>query len=430
MSATAINTFESGNDIILGKNLSAARRSLAFLSIVIVYFFYCYNFMVGTFVKPTMIAEAASGGFGFTLQQSETIFAVMSFGTIPGTIVFGILNAKIGKKYTLIVVASLIALTTFLPMMTPGSYQVWLVSRLITGGTLGGVFGCAMPLVTELFPQKYRGKLAAVLTSLFSLAMIFGGQLYSFMGDSNWQVLMYTAIIPPAVGAVMIFLFVPNDYQNTRQLNEVSKQQNEKISYLNMYKGKYLWIGLGVILLSGANFTAYSAFSNNATTYLRNSLGLSAAVAGGIYSLQGIGQLIGYNIWGFISDRFGRKKPLIGMALSAVFVFLFMRLGAGNITQLKLVSIFLGFAVGFSGAWGAYYTELFPQKFSALSSGISFNGGRIISTFAIPAIAGLGSAAAGMQGIFMVSMAVFVAGAVIWMFLPETYQKKEKAADK
>ena len=72
----------------------------------------------------------------------------------------------------------------------------------------------------------------------------------------------------------------------------------------------------------------------------------------------------------------------------------------------------------------------FPQKFSALSSGISFNGGRIISTFAIPAIAGLGSAAAGMQGIFMVSMAVFVAGAVIWMFLPETYQKKEKAADK
>ena len=145
----------------------------------------------------------------------------------------------------------------------------------------------------------------------------------------------------------MIFLFVPNDYQNTRQLNEVSKQQNEKISYLNMYKGKYLWIGLGVILLSGANFTAYSAFSNNATTYLRNSLGLSAAVAGGIYSLQGIGQLIGYNIWGFISDRFGRKKPLIGMALSAVFVFLFMRLGAGNITQLKLVSVFLGFAVGF-----------------------------------------------------------------------------------
>ena len=52
MSAIALNTSEAENEIILGKNLSAGRRSLAFLSIVIVYFFYCYNFMVGTFVKP------------------------------------------------------------------------------------------------------------------------------------------------------------------------------------------------------------------------------------------------------------------------------------------------------------------------------------------------------------------------------------------
>lgn len=430
MAASAQANAQAGDEIVLGKDISSARRALAFLSIVIVYFFYCYNFMVGTFVKPTMIADVAAGGFGFTLQQSETIFAVMSFGTIPGTILFGILNAKIGKKYTLIAVASLIALTTFLPMLTPTSYTVWLAARMITGGTLGGVFGCAMPLVAELFPQKYRGKLAAVLTSLFSLAMIFGGQLYSFMGDANWQVLMYTAIIPPAIGAVMIFFFVPNDYENTKRLNAASKEQGEKISYLSMYKGKYLWIGLGVILLSGANFTAYSAFSNNATTYLRNSLGLSAAIAGSIYSLQGIGQLVGYNIWGFVSDKFGRKKPLIGMALSAVFVLLFMKLGADSLTQFKIVSIMLGFAVGFSGAWGAYYTELFPQKFSALSSGISFNGGRIISTFAIPAIAGIGSTAMGMTGIFGVSMAVFIAGAVIWMFLPETYQKKTQSTEK
>ena len=38
MSAIALNTSEAENEIILGKNLSAGRRSLAFLSIVIVYF--------------------------------------------------------------------------------------------------------------------------------------------------------------------------------------------------------------------------------------------------------------------------------------------------------------------------------------------------------------------------------------------------------
>ena len=133
-----------GEEILLGKDLSMARRLLAFFSIMVVYFFYCYNFMVGTFVKPTMINEIAAGGFAFTIQQTEAIFAVMSFGTIPGTILFGILASKIGKKNTLVVVAGLIALTTFLPMTNPSSYNLWRFSRFLTGATLGGVFGLSL----------------------------------------------------------------------------------------------------------------------------------------------------------------------------------------------------------------------------------------------------------------------------------------------
>lgn len=418
---------QDGNEIILGKNISMVKRGIAFFSIVLVYFFYCYNFMVGTFVKPTMIAKLSAGGFGFTIQQTEAIFAVMSLGTIPGTLIFGIISSKIGKKYTLSSVAALIAISTFIPMINPTSYTLWRIARFITGITLGGVFGTAMPLVADMFPQKYRGKLAAVLTSLFSLAMIFGGKIYGLLGDANWAVLMYTAIIPPAIGAILVYIFVPNDRELTRQLNAEAAKQGEKISYLNMYKGKYLWIGLGVILLSGANFTAYSSFSNNATTYIRNSVGFSAAIAGSIFGLQGLGQLIGYNVWGFISDKLGRKIPLIGMAMSAVFVFLFMHLGPNDIIKFKLVSFAIGLGVGYSGAWGAYYSELFPAKFRSISAGISFNGGRIISTFAIPAIAGLAATPADMPKIFQVSVAVFIAGTAIWCFLPETFKRSQKA---
>ena len=209
-------------------------------------------------------------------------------------------------------------------------------------------------------------------------------------------------------------------------LLEKGKETGEKISYLGMYKGKYLWIGLGTILLSGANFTAYSAFSNNATTYLVTNIGMTAAIAGAIYSLQGIGQLVGYFVWGSIADKFGRKVPLIGMALSAVFVFIYTRLGGDNITGFYLMSVLIGFAVGYSGAWGAYYTELFPSKYRALSSGMSFNGGRIVSTFAIPAIAGTASGSLGMMPIFYIAVAVFVAGTVVWAILPETLKKNKE----
>ena len=412
------------NDVIPGKDMTNTRRILAYLSIIVIYFFYNYNFTLGTFIKPTMITDVAAGGFGFTLKQSEEIFAVMSFGTIPGTFLFGWISTRIGKKNTLISIALLIALTMFLPLLVPTSMLLWKAARFCAGFVLGGVFGCAMPLVADMFPSKYRGKLAASLTAMYSLAMMFGGWVYAMLGDANWKILMMTAYIPPIVGAVLAFVFVPNDYQYMKSLRETGKASGEKINYLNMYKGKYLWIGLGTILLSGANFTAYSAFGNNATTYLVTGLGVASATAGAIYSVQGFGTLIGYFFWGTVADKKGRKVPMIGMLASAIFVFLYTRLNADSTTGFYVVSFLIGLATGYSGAWGAYYTELFPSKFRALSSGLSFNGGRIISTFAIPAIAGLATGSgSGMLVIFYISMAVFVVGSLVWLALPETLNK-------
>lgn len=412
---------EQDSGIILGADRSLAQRFVAFASILVIYFFYCYNFMIGTFVRPTMIKPIAEGGFGFALSQASAIFAIMSFATIPGTLVFGMLTTKIGKKRTLMTIAFCIAGMTFLPMLSPTNFTLWRVARFMTGFSLGGVFGTAVPLVTEMFEPKYRGKLAAILTSTFSVAMIFAGKLYGVLGDENWRLLVLTAVIPPVVGAVLTFFFVPDDKALTLERQRISeKEKGEKISYLSMYKGKYLFIGIGVILLSGMNFTAYSAFSNNAVTYLTAGLGMTAATAGSIYSLRGIGQLIGYNMWGFIADKFGRKVPAIGMALCAVFIFIYLKLGPQDIATFKIVIFALGLSIGFSGAWGAYYTELFPKRFSGLAPGISFNGGRIISSFALPIIAGLGSVETGMMPIFNTAMAIFVLGTVIWAFLPET----------
>lgn len=81
------------NEILLGKELSNTRRWLAFFSVAIIYFFYCYNFMIGTFTKVAMTEE-----FKFTLTQTEQIFAYMTIGTIIGTFLFGKVSSKIGKK--------------------------------------------------------------------------------------------------------------------------------------------------------------------------------------------------------------------------------------------------------------------------------------------------------------------------------------------
>jgi len=414
------------NTIILGKNISIQKRFLAFFSIIIIYFFYCYNFMTGTFIRPTMIKAIEEGGFGFTLTQASSIFAILSFGTIPGTLFFGWLTSVIGKKRTLITVALFISITTYFPLLSPTNFVLWRIARLSAGFSLGGVFGTAMPLVMDMFAAKYRGKLAAILTSTFSLAMMFGGFIFSLLGAENWYLLIMTAVIPPVIGSILVFFLVPDDLKIIQEAKEKLKKENKpKVSYLSMYQGKYLWIGLGVILLSGINFSGYSAFSNNATTYLTTVLGMSSASAGAIYSLQGLGQLLGYNFWGFISDTFGRRMPFIGILLAALLIFIYINLPVGNNTLYMVLSFLLGLTFGFSGGWGAYYTELFPKKFSGLAPGISFNGGRIISTFSLPIIATIGTAF-GMSFIFYIVIVVFILGGILWFFLPETLGKERE----
>ncbi len=421
------NKYIDDNEILLGEDKSTTQRIIAVLAILVVYFFYCYNFMLGTFVRPTMIKAIDEGGFGFDLTQASSIFAVLSFGTIPGTLFFGWLTSRLGKKNTLIIIAISFAVMTFVPLLNTTSLSLWRAARLMAGFCLGGVFGTAIPLVIDMFQPRYRGKLAALCTSMFSIAIIFAGWLYGILGNENWRILVYTAIVPPLIGAVLIYFLVPNDREQTLQKQKESiEKKGERINYFSMYKGKYLFIGIGVIFLSGMNFTGYSAFSNNSTTYLTTVLGLSAVTAGAIYSLQGVGQLVGYYLWGFIADKFGRKVPAIGMLLCAVVVFIYTRLGPESVETFKIISIFFGLFVGFSGAWGAYYTELFPKRFSGLSAGISFNGGRIISSFALPMVAGVAATSLGMVGIFFVVMAIFIIGSFIWLFLPETLHRERE----
>ena len=412
-----MNTKVDQETTVLGPDFSMGRRIAAFLSILLVYFFYCYNWMVDIFVRPTLLSE-----YGFSLTQAESIYSMLSYGTVPGTIICGMLATRFGKKRTLMGIALLFSSMTFLPLINPASQLLWMAGRLATGLALGGVFGTAIPLVADLFPQKYRGKLAAICTSTFSVAIMFSGQLYGLLGDANWKLLVMTAVIPPVLGVILMYFLVPDDASHMKKLREEAAKENKKISYIEMYKGKYFFIGLGVILLSGTNFIAYALYTNNATTYLTTVLGMTAATAGGIYSVQGIGQLIGYNFWGYISDKFGRRVPLVGMALTGACIFVFNQLNASSVTLFYVLSFMTGLMFGFSGAWGAYYAELFPEKFRTLSSGISFNGGKILLATLAPLLTAL--AAGSMNTIFFISMTVVVLGAVLWFFLPETLVKK------
>ena len=103
--------------------------------------------------------------------------------------------------------------------------------------------------------------------------------------------------------------------------------------------------------------------------------------------IQNIGHFIGFNVLGFIGDRFGRKKNILGMLMCAIIIPIYMGLTVDFLYLLFAMSFVYGIGLGYSGVWGAYYTELFPAKYRA---------------------------------------AFFVLGCIAWMLLPETLTNIDK----
>ena len=410
------------DDVVLGKELSLGKRILAYASILLIYFFYCYNFYILSLLGPLMKT------WNISTENFALLFSVMSFGTLGGTIVAGIIASNTSKKITLIGLALAFSIATLFHIFTYESFIAWFILRLISGVALGGIFGTAVGLIVDLFPQMYRGRLTSFASSLFAVAGILAGEIASAFLDTNWTILLWVAVIPTLLGVVMVFFFVPDDKNIIKSKKDSDSKDTTvvtKPTYRELLKS-HTWIAIGALALSGMNFSGYSGFSQFLPIYLQEGLGMEASNWGRMVSIQNLGHFIGFNFWGIIADNFGRKKNIWGMVICMLIIPIYMALTMNTgMTIFFICSALFGIGLGFSGVWGAYYSELFPEKFRTISSGFCFNMGRIISMFSVYII-GMLSTSLGFKFALTIPAVFFLLGVIIWCLLPETFKKKNK----
>lgn len=405
--------------IELGKELSVSRRFMAYAAILVIYFFYCYNFSMLSILGPMLTTT-----YQFTGTQFSFLFSLQSWGLLVGTLVAGYFSIKFGKKRTLMALGLIFATCTLMHIFVVASYPVWAVFRFIAGMALGGTYGTAVGLIVDLFPSEYRGRLTAVASSLFALASAAAGAIAGQFLDTNWTVVVWAGIIPVYLGVAAMAVLVPDDLALTVKRNaEAANSTEGTVSYRSMLKGKYLGIAVMCILLSGMNFSGFSGFSQFVPIYLQEEVGMSAANWASLVSIQSIGQFLGFLFFGVIGDRFGRKKTMAGMLLCGVMIPVYMSLHVDQYTMFAVTAFLFGFGLGYSGIWGAYYTELFPERFRSIAAGFCFNMGRLVSSLVVLAIGMAADTSMGLKTTLLLPAALFFVGVAIWFFLPETLNK-------
>ena len=160
----------------------------------------------------------------FPVTQVVTLFTLVSFAGIIGYIANGILNDIIGAKHSIIIFATLEAISLYLVTFDSGhSFTALAVFYVMFFFTENGQFAGLIRMNTESFPTRTRATGAIWGAAFWSLGqavwtLIFGQALSSISFNAAW---LYLEIIPEFI-AIVIFFFAMKNTPPKKELEEIS----------------------------------------------------------------------------------------------------------------------------------------------------------------------------------------------------------------
>ena len=399
------------------EDISQSRRIAALIFLLIGYFFYAWSWNTVDILRPYIKDD-----LGLTLTQSGSLYTVQAVGAILGAVVMGQVADKIGRRNALV-----ITMIGYGGMLLSGlvvaDYAALVGQRVLMGFFMGAMYPIAVGIYSGLFPASVRGLIAGFVLGTYNVAVSALGFLSAaaFRAGADWKVLLWAGAVP-VVLAVFAFLLVPDDRKLVPFGGPVggSTTAASKLPIAELFRPGVARQTLLLATMSGLNFFAYQAFTGWASTYLRTERGIPDTVIGDVLGWQFIGAALGGLVWGWISDRLGRKSGAAGFMIAAAIipVYLFVPLSLG---LLELVGFIYGVMLSASAIWGPWLSELYPPHLRSTAASI-YNWGRVISMTA-PLITAPLAEAVGLGPVMSLASVSFLLAAWIWLVLPETVGK-------
>ncbi|CEP68718.1 Major facilitator superfamily [Moorella glycerini] len=379
-----------------------------------------YSYVLGSVAKEWNITPALAASIGFLPMAAAVV----------GGPLFGFIADKYGRKKSLLSAMFLVALSGILVGISQNPTQM-VLSRLLVGLVLGGIWTAGMTLISEIWDPKSRGKAVAVVQVGFPLGYLYASILTYFVSPSfGWRGAYIASAIPSLLIFIAIWFFVNESplWLKTKGEDKKTKAKAQSVSIQELFQKQYATKTLVASLIAFLGMYGYWAVMTWIPSYL--------AVVG--FNAKNIplwtffilsGAVVGYLTHGTIGDRYGRKKAFglffLGTAIfTLVFGLLPVYLAKAYNqdvarTSVVLIGPILSFFTGYFSGYGAYYAELFPTRIRGSAVGFCFNVGRIGTSIG-PGITGALAAFFGVGGALAIASISFIISAVLIFLLPET----------
>lgn len=369
--------------------------------------------------------------FGFTDATAGLLGTVTLVTSAAGGIVFGIVADRAGRTRALMATILIFSICSLGAATSQTLWQL-MVWRILLGFGMGGEWASGAVLVSETWPAHLRTRAISIMQSGWALGYIAAALLAALilgtmnLGPEAWRYLFAVGVLP-ALLTIWIRRRV-KEPEAWQQRNSQSAKGPNAFSRLFGPEFRTRTV-LATLLSACVQFANWGLFfwlpGFLARPLEQGGAGMSIVrSAGWIIPVQ-IGAYIGYNSFGFIAEKFGRRRTFVAyLVTAAILVPLYgqMARSPGILMALGPLLGFVGY--GYFSLFGSFLAELFPTDIRATGQGLTYNLGRgmgALAPYTIGHVATLPNV--GIGSALALTSAFFLAGAVLIMFFADRSQK-------
>ncbi|NUQ11207.1 MAG: MFS transporter [Gemmatimonadaceae bacterium] len=374
--------------------------------------------------------------FGFDDGTAGLLGTVTLITSAVGGIIFGVVADRAGRTRALMATILIFSVCSLGAATSQSLWQL-MAWRVLLGFGMGGEWASGAVLVSETWPAAHRTRAIGIMQSGWALGYIAAALLAALvlgkmnLGPEAWRWLFAIGVLP-----ALLTLWIRKSVKEPeawvrRQAPSAERRGAFAVLFGPEYRVKTVMATLLSACVQFANWGLFFWLPGFlARPVEQGGAGMSIVrSAGWIIPVQ-IGAYLGYNSFGFIADKLGRRRTFVlYLVTAAVLVPLYgqMARSPGILMALGPLLGFVGY--GYFSLFGSFLAELFPTAVRATGQGLTYNLGRglgALAPYTIGYVATLPNV--GIGSALALTSAFFLAGAVLIMYFEDTSRKVLGAA--